>query len=242
MEAALTSKISKSAVRKAGSVIRAYARGQGSEKQFRDAMALTKKYRTLFARPMDRVNQRLTTLAHHVDAQAEVTSRLKRAQTMVDKLSREPGMDLSRMHDIAGCRAVVGKIDLLQELRAEVNASWGQDVITVRDYVMTPRQSGYRAIHIVVREEARPVEIQLRTISMHRWAESVESFSNLLGDNFKHDGNHVVQQYLRAYSEVTWAVDSDQEVTQKARATMRELIPMIQSLVDQAIAGTSEEG
>ena len=47
--------------------------------------------------------------------EGEVSQRLKRLPTIVDKLRREPTMKLSQMHDIGGCRVVL-------ESAAEVEA------------------------------------------------------------------------------------------------------------------------
>lgn len=47
-----------------------------------------------------------------------VGQRLKRRVTIIDKLNRESGMNLSRMHDIAGCRVVFPNMEDLIQFRA----------------------------------------------------------------------------------------------------------------------------
>ena len=49
----------------------------------------------------------------------DVGQRLKRRPTIEDKLVREPGMRLSRMHDVAGCRVVCDDIDALKSFRKD---------------------------------------------------------------------------------------------------------------------------
>lgn len=36
---------------------------------------------------------------------------------------------------------------------------------------------------------------------MHQWAELVEAFSGVTGENFKQDGQHVVQEFMKTLSE-----------------------------------------
>jgi ppGpp synthetase/RelA/SpoT-type nucleotidyltranferase len=47
----------------------------------------------------------------------EVAQRLKRRYTIVDKLFREPRMDLARMDDVAGCRLIFQNITSLKTFR-----------------------------------------------------------------------------------------------------------------------------
>jgi predicted nucleic acid-binding Zn ribbon protein len=42
---------------------------------------------------------------------SRISQRLKRIPTILDKLHREPGMNLGRMEDIGGCRAVLRDLD-----------------------------------------------------------------------------------------------------------------------------------
>jgi ppGpp synthetase/RelA/SpoT-type nucleotidyltranferase len=48
------------------------------------------------------------------------------------------------------------------------------DVTRIYDYIVEPKTTGYRGIHVVVRRDARLIEIQLRTPGQHEWALAVE--------------------------------------------------------------------
>jgi putative GTP pyrophosphokinase len=82
-------------------------------------------------------------VANVATGEPEVGQRLKRMATILDKLEREPTMALSRMHDIAGCRAVVRKqatVDMLiDRLRAE--SPW-ELLPKTWDYVAEPKPDG----------------------------------------------------------------------------------------------------
>lgn len=131
----------------------------------------------------------------------ELTQRLKRTPTIVDKLRRLPRMTLSRMQDVGGCRAVFATQD-------EVNTVLGRFTRnserrngtpdTVRDYVTDPRPSGYRAVHVWTRYRGRRIEVQLRTWFQHNWADMVEDITFDTGIDYKSgDGSEIVHEWLR---------------------------------------------
>jgi len=234
--------VSNSAVKRAGSNIRRFGRGEASEEDFLAAAEVVRRYRSLYVSPMEAVNTRLLTLAPLVDREVEISSRLKRWVTIVDKLRREPTMNLLLMQDIGGCRAVVTDLSRMMRLRDQIAEDWDGDLADEYDYVKQPRQSGYRAIHLIVVQDGRKVEIQLRTRQMHMWALSVEAFSSVLGDNFKQDGDHIVQRYMRAYSDFIWADEAGVEVASETVAILRELLPDIRSLIEGKAPQSAQEG
>jgi putative GTP pyrophosphokinase len=118
----------------------------------------------------------------------EVAQRLKRRSTIVDKLSRYPGMQLARMDDVAGCRLIFPSIEALHEFRNKVHQAQFKHILKndkkKYDYIETPTKRGYRGIHDVYEYRARKgkstkydgllIEIQYRTSVQHAWAAAVE--------------------------------------------------------------------
>jgi len=117
-----------------------------------------------------------------------IAQRLKRRPTIIDKLGREPGMSLSRMHDIAGCRLIFADVPTLEEFRRGVLSSRARHELVGGadryDYLRQPKPSGYRGIHDVYKYNVGSpagvawnglrVEIQYRTSVHHAWATAVE--------------------------------------------------------------------
>jgi ppGpp synthetase/RelA/SpoT-type nucleotidyltranferase len=114
-------------------------------------------------------------------------------------------MQLPNMHDIGGCRAVLGSIEEVR--RVERRLKRNRPPLRYRDYIQTPRSSGYRAVHVVVGYQdltgiERAIEVQLRTGTMHEWAITVEALSGRLDVDLKSDrGPEEVLELLRAISE-----------------------------------------
>ena len=112
-----------------------------------------------------------------------IESRIKSPQSIVGKLQKK-GLELSaesaRKHlmDIAGIRVVCYYVNDIYAI-AEILATRDDfKLIKIKDYIQTPKPSGYRSLHMIVmvpvylatcRKEV-PVEIQIRTIAMDFWA------------------------------------------------------------------------
>lgn len=144
---------------------------------------------------------------------AQITQRLKRRDTVWDKLRREPAMKLSRMQDIGGCRAVLPSLEAIEKVCRRFTANSQRRNGTedrVIDYVQRPRDSGYRAVHIHTRYGGRRVEVQLRTPWQHRWARLVEDLTSRTGIDYKSgDGRRELHQLLMSLAELYAARDTD---------------------------------
>ena len=117
------------------------------------ALAVVSAFRASFAGPLEAASGELATLLETHQIQGEVSQRLKRMPTILEKItSRESKLDLSRMQDIGGCRVVLSsnEISELRRLEACVRERWVEAVRRTSDYVGRPRASGYRAVHVVV--------------------------------------------------------------------------------------------
>lgn len=153
-----------------------------------EAFDIVWKYRAEFQVPLTSVVMGLRSFVKSEGAPVLVAQRLKRMPTVLDKLGRHNAMQLTRMQDIGGCRAVFpqsgfGYIDGVR--RRMKRQRW--DVVEEYDYIKIPKPTGYRGVHVVVLRERRLIEIQLRTEGQHRWAETVEQLGSRTGHNLKDD-------------------------------------------------------
>lgn len=200
---------SNTSVRKAGSTVRRYLRNpdppsQEDEADLADAARVIATYRACYSAPMVRVDRILRQLCDTAGMEVQVTHRLKRLPTILGKINRPDNTDLSRMEDIGGCRVVAENVSDLWAIRRYVLNEFKDCVHRERDYVANPRATGYRAVHLIVKEPTTglKIEIQLRTPRMHEWADLVESFNRVLSEDFKQDGTHVVQEFMKLQSKV----------------------------------------
>ena len=128
--------------------------------------------------------------------------RLKRLNTIQNKLSTGRANDLATMHDLAGCRLIFNSIEDIHSFRASFHTTRAKHVRDDRDrydYIARPKTTGYRGIHEVYRYASQSVggqnysglkiEIQYRTRTQHAWATAVEISDLLDGARIKFDQN-----------------------------------------------------
>jgi len=180
---------SKGRIDRAGDALRAHAEGAIplSPDELRAELRIVEAFRAAHRGPLRAVAANLRYyVAEASGGTFLVGQRLKRIDTIRDKLTREPTMALSRMHDIGGCRAVLTNqkaVDAVVD-RLRVQRRW--DLLDrTWDYVANPKPDGYRATHLVRRKDSVLVEIQLRTALQHEWAELVEALDRRLGTGLK---------------------------------------------------------
>lgn len=178
-----------SQVNKAGRTLRRWLRGEIRDHTLIDgALDVVWRYRAAHAYPLTKATMGLRSVVRTEGCELEVSQRLKRMTTVLDKLVREPTMRLASMQDIGGCRAVLSTIRDVR--RVEQRLKKNRPPIRYSDYISEPRESGYRAVHVVVGygdelSVRRAIEVQLRTQVMHEWAITVERLSGRLRDDLK---------------------------------------------------------
>jgi putative GTP pyrophosphokinase len=130
-----------------------------------------------------------------------VTQRLKKFSTILDKLSRYPTMRLTAMEDIGGVRAVLPNQGAADDVARKLRKNW--KVHRYRDYVRNPKDSGYRALHLIVVKQGVKIEVQVRTFHQDYWANQVERDSRHLRVDYKSgDGQEQVHAYYVVMSEL----------------------------------------
>jgi len=197
---------SKNQVNKAGKVLRAFIAGELVRVDASDAALRTLlAFRAAHQYPLIKATMGLRSSVATEGCIVEVSQRLKRVPTILDKLVRYPEMELARMQDIGGCRAVLGDVAEVRRVERRIhrnNVSRTSSSPRVTDYISNPRSSGYRGVHVIVEYDGRAIEMQLRTQVMHEWAIAVEQLSGRVQADLKSNiGPREVLDWLEAVSE-----------------------------------------
>lgn len=114
---------------------------------------------------------------HHID------TRLKSAKSILGKLQKKD-LDLTlsaacnNIYDIAGIRVVCSYIKDVYLIRDRLMAQDDIMIMQIKDYIETPKENGYRSLHMVIRvpvyfmnkKQLVLVELQIRTLAMDLWA------------------------------------------------------------------------
>jgi putative GTP pyrophosphokinase len=173
---------SRKEVDRAGSTLRDES-VQDNVSRYIDAYGVMDSWRASHAFPLNTMQMTLRRRASQIDADSEVVQRLKRAPSVISKLRRFRDMQLSRMQDLGGCRAILKGVREVELLRDAYKASRDRhELVTEKDYILQPQDSGYRGVHLIYRYASdksqqyngHRIEIQLRTRVQHAWATAVE--------------------------------------------------------------------
>ena len=137
--------------------------------------------------------------------QGFVAQRLKRSSSIISKLQRQPRMQLSTMQDIAGIRAVMNNLKDVRDLYGKFKRSKAKHILKEEDdYINSPKDSGYRSIHMIFEyskldseSNGLKIEVQLRTKIQHIWATTVETLETFLNEPLKaSEGSAEILEFL----------------------------------------------
>ena len=179
-------------VTKAGKILRSI---ESSLTEKQEAENVINTWRTYHYPPIMTIQ---ATLRNHVrrmaDANSVVAQRLKKMQTIKDKLHRYPTMRLHTMQDVGGCRAIFSNCEYVYELCERLSkSSMKHDVKLRNDYIQQPKNDGYRGLHMTVTYgsiknptyNGIKIEVQIRTYLQHLWSTAVETVGTFINSPLK---------------------------------------------------------
>lgn len=168
------------------------------------------------------------------DESTILVSRLKRIDTMVNKLNRtNHEYNLTNLRDIAGCRLIVQNNEDVSKMVKKIKSH--MQCYKVIDHMSCPKQSGYRGIHIICRHNSESygyenlnVEIQVRSRIQHDWATAVETYDMITETGLKFD--HGSEKQKRYFQLASALINNDVDDEPAARLELKELDDELQVL------------
>lgn len=143
---------------------------------------------------------------HRYNPIEHIKSRIKTPESIVKKL-RKHGKEstiqnmVKYVNDIAGIRVICSFTSDIYQIAEMISNQSDISVISVKDYIVNPKPSGYKSYHMLVtvpvylsdRIENAKVEIQIRTVAMDFWASLEHKI------HYKFEGNapdHIREQLV----------------------------------------------
>ena len=196
-------------------------------------------WRAAHAFPMHVIYMHLRRMAES-NNQIIVAERLKRLDSIVNKLKREPSMSLWTMQDLGGCRFIVPCVEDIYKYADKYEYSRKRHVLkTQNDYVKHPKITGYRGLHRVYEYHSDSVdtynknmliEIQFRTHLQHLWATAVETMGLFTKEAIKSgQGDENVKRFFQLSSALI-AKKENQPLPPGVVDDIDEIISEIESL------------
>jgi len=108
---------------------------------------------------------------HRAGTGAEISGRPKHVYGVWNKM-RQKGLDISDVFDVLGFRIVVNDVSDCYAALGVVHGLWEPILDEFDDYIAKPKPNGYQSLHsAVVGPEGVTIEVQIRTLAMHRHAD-----------------------------------------------------------------------
>ncbi|MEE1008686.1 MAG: GTP pyrophosphokinase family protein [Agathobacter sp.] len=146
-----------------------------------------------------------------------IKSRIKTPESIVKKL-KKAGLEstienmITYVKDIAGIRIVCSFTSDIYRLAEMIGKQNDLTVVSVKDYIKHPKDSGYKSFHMIVtvpiflsdRIVNTKVEIQIRTIAMDFWA----SLEHKIYYKFEGNAPEYISEDLKACAEIVSNLDA----------------------------------
>lgn len=171
------------------------------------ALSVVDNWRASHSFPLNTFGVGLRVRAKRISSEALVAQRIKRFASIDAKLRRFPGLRLSQMQDIGGCRAVMStREDTAALVESYKTSELKHHLAREDDYIASPKESGYRGVHLVYRYNSdrkttyngMQIEVQLRSRLQHAWATAVETVGTFLQQSLK--ASMGAEEWLRFFA------------------------------------------
>lgn len=159
-----------------------------------DYLGVISNWRLAHAYPLNIFQMTLRNRARAVDPSMIVAQRIKRPESIENKLRRLDDLKLSIIQDIGGCRAIVDSVEQVYKLVNRYQRKYSSHKLDDQDdYIRRPKSDGYRSYHLIYcysdpnhpEYENLKIEMQIRSALQHSWATAVETVDTFLREGLK---------------------------------------------------------
>ena len=193
--------------------------------QYQRVARLLDEKRVERERGIDEARSRLEVELARMGLHVQVSGRPKHIYSIWKKM-QDKGLEFARVFDLRALRVIVPDVPACYAALGRVHELWRALPQEFDDYIARPKANGYRSLHtVVLDEQGRPLEIQIRTPEMHEHAESGIAAHWA----YKEAGP-------KGYGGVSAAGDFEEQVAQARRAVLRQLLAWERDLAGAAAA------
>ena len=156
---------------------------------------------------------------------ADVQGRPKHLYSIWKKMQGKR-LGFERVFDVRALRVVVDDVAACYAALARVHECYRPVDGEFDDYIARPKPNGYQSLHtVVLGDDGRPIEVQIRTRAMHEHAEHGVAAHWM----YKEAG-------ARGYAGVSAAGDFEERIAEARKAVLRELLAWERDFAQQGAA------
>lgn len=200
------------------------------DKETSEDLKLLNEFRNSYDTPFKNVIQHLRKI---IDKEPTCTlndRQTKTEKSIKDKLKRLPKTQLSQMQDIRGCRIVTEEgLEKIATIKSKILTFYPNAKVKDRNNIV-----GYRALHIIVKEKNKAIEIQLRTELQDLWANFCEKYSNK-DNNLKYgtSSQQIKNDLIKLSDYICECENLEKEIQQKIKKTPKYQLSKYKKLLKQ---------
>ncbi|MFT3822033.1 MAG: bifunctional (p)ppGpp synthetase/guanosine-3',5'-bis(diphosphate) 3'-pyrophosphohydrolase [Rubrivivax sp.] len=162
---------------------------------------------------IEQARRRLAGLLQRARIPAQVLGRPKHLYSIWKKMQGKR-LGIERVFDVRALRVIVDDAAACYAALARVHEAFTPVDGEFDDYIARPKSNGYQSLHtVVLGDDGRPLEVQIRTAAMHEHAEHGVAAHWL----YKEAGS-------RGYAGVSASGDYEQRLAEARKAVLRELL------------------
>jgi GTP pyrophosphokinase len=189
---------------------------------YRRIARLLDEKRTEREQSVEAIRQQVSRELAAVGVKAEVQGRPKHLYSIWKKMQGK-GLDFAQVFDVRALRVIVEDVPQCYAALSRVHERYRPVAGEYDDYIARPKPNGYQSLHtVVLDDEGRPVEVQIRTRAMHEHAEHGVAAHWA----YKEAG-------ARGYGGVSAAGEFEEQVAQARKAVLRQLLAWERDLAER---------
>ncbi|MFY9510192.1 MAG: bifunctional (p)ppGpp synthetase/guanosine-3',5'-bis(diphosphate) 3'-pyrophosphohydrolase [Rubrivivax sp.] len=160
---------------------------------------------------------------HEAGIAADVQGRPKHLHSIWKKMQGKH-LSFERVFDVRALRVIVDDVSACYAALSRVHECFRAVDGEFDDYIARPKPNGYQSLHtVVLTEDGRPVEVQIRTRAMHEHAEHGVAAHWM----YKEAG-------AKGYAGVSAAGEYEERIAEARKAVLRELLAWERDFAEQA--------
>ncbi len=157
---------------------------------------LLSKEKELF-KTLGQTKKKLLRILRENNIKARIYGRIKKPFSIYQK-TKTKGVSLEQIFDLLALRVIVSSERECFDISTLIKRNWTHIPSRYRDFISKPKPNNYRALHLTIIENSKPIEIQIRSKEMNLIAEKGIA-AHYYYKSGKHDDDNIKRsiEYLR---------------------------------------------